>query len=1075
MKRVILSLFLLLCAARLHAQMVDMPITVQATRILIGSPDFVPRRPDLSNLIVAPGTTFELAATAAFDYIEVQAGGTLRFSRTHDTALTTTHLFVLPGGRLDLGTVADPIPCDHAVTITFRNVPIDTTKDPFQWGNGLLNFGARTHKGCTKTPWVEAAGSIAAGSTSLTLASVPVNWRVGDELLIPDTDKPVITGDGVRLTAVPSRRESAVFIAALNGSTLTLSRPLDFEHLNITDPQGVVKLRPRIANLTRNIKLISENAATPTVGTRGHTADIGMGATWDVRDTEHVQLGRTTALPLNDFVPATGAIGTNQRGKYAEHHHHVGSCPTCVDDGNVYRGNSLTTKWGLALHVTSDVIVRNSIGIDFPGAIFATEDGPEVRNVFDHDFAAYSLGGVGEQLGTLDDVDIKNNCPGCSGAGFWLRGVRNSFIGIEAWNNFRGIDLFNQSGVAGVYPSMPGIMPDTRFVPTDNQLMQPIVFERNVAAANANGGLENWATHTFPNRNFIGAYNGVQIAGVLSDGIDHLHINPTLICKPDTGSVGIVAGQAYSRDFHLVNGGQIAGCAVGIHGGGGASGLFIDGPETLVLQNEVNIDQVPVLKMQLTNVRHIPLGTHPHQYVTFGNVGRFSGPIWHDDEPLPEAGVSYWRHQIGSQWSVKNWQGTGQDFLLFPTEMWASNAAMFSAKDVHAYNCPVAGLTVQQCWDTYGLAWGGDVLKDADKVVLDGVVNGFGRAGLGVTLGPPRAVVTFPTPRTPAVLVQGTPSTYYMNGLATGDLSQASPAFMISVDGQPPIDLHALRGDFLLNDRDWSWDVPIPGMHTVKVWLTQKANPTAPLAGSEMTAPFCTGPDCPVLVPIVKGLTAAYAAEYLHGYANLTVGTTTPITSETVTEGSVVRTVPPSGTVVPQQTAVNLTVSLGPPVPPPPPACVVPPPSPASPNGTTVPPAMQIVDASGMVWAIEPGQNILQNCQSQGGIGSVILFFNQAVFVLGNDSSWYQWTGSGFQKVGADPRGVTPPPPPPPVDVCPNIPGIQIVVPPGMVLDAKGQCVVPPPPPPPPPTVLPSGSFGPFCDASQRCVTLVIK
>ena len=36
--------------------------------------------------------------------------------------------------------------------------------------------------------------------------------------------------------------------------------------------------------------------------------------------------------------------------------------------------------------------------------------------------------------------------------------------------------------------------------------------------------------------------------------------------------------------------------------------------------------------------------------------------------------------------------------------------------------------------------------------------------------------------------------------------------------------------------------------------------------------------------------------------------------------------------------------------------------------------------------------------------------------------------------------------PPPPVDVCPNIPGDQATIPPGMIKDANGNCVTPPPP-----------------------------
>jgi uncharacterized repeat protein (TIGR01451 family) len=66
--------------------------------------------------------------------------------------------------------------------------------------------------------------------------------------------------------------------------------------------------------------------------------------------------------------------------------------------------------------------------------------------------------------------------------------------------------------------------------------------------------------------------------------------------------------------------------------------------------------------------------------------------------------------------------------------------------------------------------------------------------------------------------------------------------------------------------------------------------------------------------------------------------------------------------------------------------------------------------------------------------------------------------------------------PPPPVDVCPNIEGVQTVVPPGMIKDASGNCVTPPPPPPTDvcpniegvQTVVPPGMIK---DASGNCVT----
>ena len=71
------------------------------------------------------------------------------------------------------------------------------------------------------------------------------------------------------------------------------------------------------------------------------------------------------------------------------------------------------------------------------------------------------------------------------------------------------------------------------------------------------------------------------------------------------------------------------------------------------------------------------------------------------------------------------------------------------------------------------------------------------------------------------------------------------------------------------------------------------------------------------------------------------------------------------------------------------------------------------------------------------------------------------------------------PPPPPPVDVCPNIPGVQPTIPPGMVKDANGNCVTPSSPPSSPsmsddcpnlPGVQGSVPEGMVKDASGNCV-----
>jgi hypothetical protein len=73
----------------------------------------------------------------------------------------------------------------------------------------------------------------------------------------------------------------------------------------------------------------------------------------------------------------------------------------------------------------------------------------------------------------------------------------------------------------------------------------------------------------------------------------------------------------------------------------------------------------------------------------------------------------------------------------------------------------------------------------------------------------------------------------------------------------------------------------------------------------------------------------------------------------------------------------------------------------ASPNGTVVPPASQIVDNLGSVWTIGDNQTILRNgTQASAGLGSKILWTSGTIYVFGTDSNWWQWTGSGWNNVG---------------------------------------------------------------------------
>ena len=78
-------------------------------------------------------------------------------------------------------------------------------------------------------------------------------------------------------------------------------------------------------------------------------------------------------------------------------------------------------------------------------------------------------------------------------------------------------------------------------------------------------------------------------------------------------------------------------------------------------------------------------------------------------------------------------------------------------------------------------------------------------------------------------------------------------------------------------------------------------------------------------------------------------------------------------------------------------------------SGTQVPPAPSVVDMSLATWTIAAdGRTILRNgVHAAGGYGSAISWKDYTLTVLGTDSRWWRWTGSGWQVVSASAPAAT--------------------------------------------------------------------
>jgi hypothetical protein len=469
------------------------PVSVQADRVLIGS-ESIQRRLDLPSVLTVPaGTTVTLADGTSWDYIEVF--GTLKVSRTHDTTARVTTLIIMPGGTLDLGKPADPIPANVRVDIQLRDVPIDLSKDPFQWGNGIANFGNLTVNGSYRTPAAPLSFDAQVGSTVITLAGVPSGWQVGDELIFPST-KPSIFPEMPLV-------EPQTFIQAINGTTVVLSRGLSFAHETVLAHDGRVAIRPEVVNITRNVVIRSENP----LGTPGHLANIGDTACWDAQGVSIVGLGRTTVDVLDNTSADLSHLGTNQVGRYAFHAHHVhgGSCSIerrTVDMVLIGQGRG---KWGHVTHGTHDTLIQETVAYGFQGAGIVSEDGYEVRNRWLGNIAINNInteqpvGANNEAVGLSPKENRTLGKPGTEGSGFWFAGFGYStFDRNEAWGNTFGFNLFNELGKTGAYPSTPGGPLDTQYsFPYDTPPW--LLVDRTTVVGNRLTGAEVWGAHPYPN------------------------------------------------------------------------------------------------------------------------------------------------------------------------------------------------------------------------------------------------------------------------------------------------------------------------------------------------------------------------------------------------------------------------------------------------------------------------------------------------------------------------------------------------------------------------------------------------
>ena len=150
-----------------------------------------------ARIVIPQDTTLTVDSVIPHDFKTIGIHGTLNFATNVDTELRVDTIVSAPHGRFEMGTATDPIAANVNARVVFTDDgSIDTSWDPEQLSRGAVLQGPTEIHGAETSHQVSLAAHPAAGTTTLQLSSVPVNWKSGDQIIITGTQGP--TSDEVR-------------------------------------------------------------------------------------------------------------------------------------------------------------------------------------------------------------------------------------------------------------------------------------------------------------------------------------------------------------------------------------------------------------------------------------------------------------------------------------------------------------------------------------------------------------------------------------------------------------------------------------------------------------------------------------------------------------------------------------------------------------------------------------------------------------------------------------------------------------------------------------------------------------
>lgn len=655
--------------------------------------------------------TFDLASSPTFKTVAVLANGELDFRTTASSTLNVGNLEILPGGIFTIGTSANPVPSSVQARVVFADQAIDTSMDPSQYGTGLVDLGTVKMVGSDKADHPTLASEAHAGASTIILATPATGWLPGDRIVFPDTRQ--LTFDQWQSYS-PQWESATVASVASDGRTVTLTAPLQFDHLGARDMSGVLRFLPQVMNLSRNITLTSANPA----GTRAHTMFTGN-AKVDIENVDFLNLGRTTDSNIDSTTfnsdGTVAHLGTNQIGRYPLHVHHDSNTTFTLTGNAIDEGDGTNNaKWGITVHGSNGGLIQSNDVYNVQGSGIVTEDGTETNNTFDSNMVVRVSGDGGRADGAV----------ATQGYGFWFSGPSN---------------IVTNNIVADIHPSGDsngGIAYELFFLNGQNN--KPInVFDGNTAYGATNMGMEVWylgnigstiqdtAPSVIHNTNFwhinSQGLKGYPVNNLTIDGFTFID---DLATSDGFGTSGIYYGDYLANNLTITNA-DIEGATLGIVPTTDAKGS----PQIISHSYFANRTDIKMVTQWTSGASGLGIG--PRRVDLIDDVfdtAKIAGST--AIQMLYGAGGSENLVQL-DQLFVTDYNGVvGDNFEVFYNEQAAD---FIVPQTIYAGNppyveqngSPVAGLTNAQNWAQYGIAIAGAVAPSTarTRTGIIGLVN----------------------------------------------------------------------------------------------------------------------------------------------------------------------------------------------------------------------------------------------------------------------------------------------------------------------------------------------------------------